>query len=373
MKERVETEPKRRDAPPQQEELPKTQSKVTSDVVSVEKTKSGSTFVPDVFADLHESTDNLTPRRAKAENEATQEEGPQIEEPPSQEYPRPTLDVKAIATETFEAEAADEANEGNPQQAAPAHDATEVQEGLFGLVELLLKDRGQLYQRLQDRERLSRVLPGLLMIALCTSGIVGAILGTYTGGWQILYVGLKLPLLLLLTLIVCYSGFWVWGLYFRTQIKAEQVAALTLASIATTGLLLMGVSPFLWLALGGGISEMKVQQLSLSGQETQYHRAILALVCCFGVAAVGGIRVLYRGILAVAKPVEEPRLGGTKLLATVWIGLYGFVGLQMAWILRPYLFHPWAKGRPLTFIRSLDGNVYESVVKTLLSVLGLGA
>lgn len=274
------------------------------------------------------------------------------------------------------------------QEELPALGTEEVQEppspidvgpidtSLFGLIELLLKDRPRLYLALRNQEQLAQMIPGFLTITLLAMMIVSGILGTYSSGWQVVFVAVKLPLLLLLTLAVCHASFWSWGLYFRTKLQSSQVAALTLAAVSTTSLLLLGASPILWLAIGEGTTALT--KLSLKQQELHYHRAILALVLTFGLAGFAGLRVLYKGLMAMlsntAKQVAQGVRGGVmgaRMMAGVWLGLYSIVGLQMSWLLRPYLFHPWANGRPLTFVRGMDGNVFEAVFKTMLNLMGM--
>jgi hypothetical protein len=52
-----------------------------------------------------------------------------------------------------------------------------------------------------------------------------------------------------------------------------------------------------------------------------------------------------------------------------WLVIYAFVGIQMGWVLRPFVGVP---GRPVTFFREgAWGNAYEEVARTALRALGL--
>ena len=45
-----------------------------------------------------------------------------------------------------------------------------------------------------------------------------------------------------------------------------------------------------------------------------------------------------------------------RLMLRAWLGVYAFVGIQMAWVLRPFIGQP---GRPVTFFREDTwGNAY---------------
>jgi hypothetical protein len=49
-------------------------------------------------------------------------------------------------------------------------------------------------------------------------------------------------------------------------------------------------------------------------------------------------------------------------LLYVWILLFGFVGTQLAWTLRPFFGSP---DRDFAIFRSIDGNFYVDIVRTL--------
>jgi hypothetical protein len=52
-----------------------------------------------------------------------------------------------------------------------------------------------------------------------------------------------------------------------------------------------------------------------------------------------------------------------------WLALYAFVGVQMGWVLRPFIGQI---GEPTTFFRSEAwGNAYVKVLELVLDVIGL--
>lgn len=62
------------------------------------------------------------------------------------------------------------------------------------------------------------------------------------------------------------------------------------------------------------------------------------------------------------KPVAAQRQVSTGLL-NIWIILYGFVGTQLAWTLRPFFGDP---DQGFQVFRHIEGNFYVNIVKTLL-------
>ncbi|MFB9324153.1 hypothetical protein ACFF2X_42625, partial [Cryptosporangium minutisporangium] len=71
---------------------------------------------------------------------------------------------------------------------------------------------------------------------------------------------------------------------------------------------------------------------------------------------------------APAHPASVPgafdRPVNTRLLY-VWVLLFGFVGTQLAWTLRPFIGEP---SHPFQLFRDLEGSFYGNVLETLASI-----
>ena len=59
-------------------------------------------------------------------------------------------------------------------------------------------------------------------------------------------------------------------------------------------------------------------------------------------------------------PPQEKQASMTLLY--VWILLFGFVGTQLAWTLRPFFGSP---GKDFQLFRTIDGNFYVDIVRTI--------
>ena len=53
-------------------------------------------------------------------------------------------------------------------------------------------------------------------------------------------------------------------------------------------------------------------------------------------------------------------------LLYLWVVLYGFVGTQLAWTLRPFFGDP---GKPFEIFRSINSNFYINVVHSIMKAL----
>jgi len=58
-------------------------------------------------------------------------------------------------------------------------------------------------------------------------------------------------------------------------------------------------------------------------------------------------------------------LGIRNLILWIWIFIYGFVGTQMAWTLRPFFGAP---GLPFQILRDLGGNFYVNVLRSMVEL-----
>ena len=54
-------------------------------------------------------------------------------------------------------------------------------------------------------------------------------------------------------------------------------------------------------------------------------------------------------------------------LLYVWIVLFGFVGTQLGWTLRPIFGDP---GKPFALFRDIDGTFYADIMRTIGHLLG---
>ena len=77
------------------------------------------------------------------------------------------------------------------------------------------------------------------------------------------------------------------------------------------------------------------------------------------------------GLLPKMQPVDHPRRTGqpaasqrpaSMTLLYIWILLFGFVGTQLAWTLRPFFGSP---DEPFAIFRNLEGTFYSDIFATI--------
>jgi hypothetical protein len=189
----------------------------------------------------------------------------------------------------------------------------------------------------------------LVVLVITCGPFYGAVMGTFSGlapgrFHQLLYSGLKVPLLLLATFLLCLPSFFVintiaglredFGRVLRAVIGTQSCVTVVLASLAPV---------------------TAVWYLS----SADYKLALLFNALMFGVASMAAQVVIRRYYGPLIRRSRRHRQ-----LLRVWFLLYVFVGIQMAWVLRPFIGDP---GLPVAFFRSEAwGNAYVVVARLVL-------
>ncbi|MEM6313106.1 MAG: hypothetical protein AAF743_03420 [Planctomycetota bacterium] len=183
----------------------------------------------------------------------------------------------------------------------------------------------------------------------------GAAVGTYTGVWagepiQLVYSAVKLPMLLIVTFAIALPSFFVLNVLAGVGDDFRQALRNLLAAQAVICVTLVSLAPALILWYAGN---------------ADYAPAVLANAAIFLAAALVGQWVLRRWY----RPLEQ-RVPIHRLLRRVWLVLYAFVGMQMGYVLRPFIGSP---GKAPTFFREEAwGNAYLVIVRLVGESLGLG-
>ncbi len=209
---------------------------------------------------------------------------------------------------------------------------------------------------LRRRARLASVQGGgiaALASLIAVFGLLyGAAMGSFgaglgPGALQILYSGIKVPLLLLATFALSLPSFFVVNsLLGLRQDFAEAVRALV-ATQAGLAVILAALAPF---------------TLFWYVSFTQYSAAILFNALMFGIASVAAQWILrgYYQPLIRRNPLH-------RWMLRAWIFVYAFVGIQMGWVLRPFIGDP---SSPVQFFREDSwGNAYVVVGRMLWRAL----
>jgi hypothetical protein len=180
----------------------------------------------------------------------------------------------------------------------------------------------------------------------------GCVMGTFGGIGgdrilQVLYSAMKVPLLLGVTFAVSLPSFFVLNTLIGLRDDFHRVLGALLATQAALTVVLLSLAPLtaLWYL-----------------SSADYDLALLFNGGMFAMASVTAQWVLRRRYEPLIRVRPKHRV-----LLRVWLVIYVFVGIQMAWTLRPFVGNP---NLPVQFFRKEAwGNAYEFVAQTIWRAL----
>lgn len=181
---------------------------------------------------------------------------------------------------------------------------------------------GGAFAPLRARERRRWWLPALIV---CFGPLYGAVMGGFsvTSPDRValaVFAAVKVPLLLLATSAVCLPGFFVLNTVLGLRDDFGEALAAILAGQAALSIVLASLAPL-----------TQVWYFS----EGSYRAALLFNAAAFALATVGGQLAMRRYYLPLIR--REPR---HRITLAAWMVLYAFVGIQMGWMLRPFVGAP---------------------------------
>jgi hypothetical protein len=243
--------------------------------------------------------------------------------------------------------------------------------GLFGEIDQLLRGR---YTRREDllAGRIEVPTRTLVIAGLLLGALYGVFMGLYAvlrGGdgsfAQLVVTMIKVPLLFLLTLLVTFPSLYVFSVLAGSRLRATETLRLILVVLAVNLALLASLGP-----VTGFFT------LSTSS----YPFMIVLNVIFFAVSGFVGLTFLVRAldVLFGARPavsaqpslfegaeVPPPVPGAPDRARRVfwtWAVVFGVVGAQMGWILRPFIGSP---NLPFELFRPRESSFFEAFFRSL--------
>lgn len=229
-------------------------------------------------------------------------------------------------------------------------------------------------QTSSDRLQVAIVLLGMVY-GLCM-GTYALLRGDSASLLQFISGMVKVPALFLLTLLVTFPSLYVFNALVGSRLTVVALWRLLTSSVALNMAVLASFGPI-------------VAFFSLS--TTSYSFMLLLNVFIFGAAGGLGLKFLLRSLhrLTLSEPdpdgvppvlteasvpagpldptgasVLGPRV---KFVFRCWVVIFGLVGAQMGWLLRPFLGNP---AQPFAFFRARDSNFFEAVWHHVARLLG---
>lgn len=192
-------------------------------------------------------------------------------------------------------------------------------------------------------------LVGLIMILYALYGVS---MGLFRAEWLPPIVSaVKMPMLYMLSLVVCFYPLYVLNVMFGPRLKPAQCLRLLLLAISANAAAIASYAPLSIL-------------FTLTTSRQGYSFLILMHVAVLAIAAFISLVVIVVIFEATAKRAGRPI--GIKFMLT-WGLLYAFVGTQMSWLLRPWL---GSYTGPYEILRPRGGSFIEALWALLMRYFG---
>lgn len=204
----------------------------------------------------------------------------------------------------------------------------------FNIVERVLRDRIAYFGEIARDEALLHKVGDLLAVTIFGLAVFGFVAGLSGRSLvQALISTVKLPFLFLASGIICLPTLYYFSVLFGSRLRFLQTVTLILTAQTVAAVLALGAAPISLLFL-------------ISGSELMFLVALNTGV--LGLAAGLGLIFLVQGALYIQQ-VQPPDkitfltwawllMRGTfrSLVLTAWIVVYGLVGTQLSYTLRPF-------------------------------------
>ncbi|MCO8273410.1 hypothetical protein M1L60_22720 [Actinoplanes sp. TRM 88003] len=283
------------------------------------------------------------------------------------------------------------------------------------VIERILRDKQGIWQQIVEDRELPRLTVQMLISSVAALAVYGAVLGSFHSVLMALTSAVKLPLLFMVTLAICLPTLYLFNLVFGARLSIRQSLSLVMVALTVTAMLALAFAPISLFFLITAPDYAFFKLLNV---------AILALSALVGLRFLtGGMKVLNEhGLLApavaapavpaaapaavpAAEPAKElvpangaapaaaagpapilmpvqppvvqippgfpqhprprppqPAAPPSMTLMYIWILLFGFVGTQLAWTLRPFFGSP---DKDFSLYRDIDGNFYAEIFRTI--------
>ena len=244
---------------------------------------------------------------------------------------------------------------------------------------------GRLQISLRDLATLVLILAGLSGLGIGSYSLVRTLFGeggtSGPGVLQAVSSAVKLPLLFFLTLFVTLPSLYVFNALIGSRLRIDSVIRLLMGMIVVTLAVLASLVPII---------------LFFSMSTSNYLFIKLLTVVFAGIAGLLGLSFLMRtlsrlnGAMGSAAPdqgampavvaetgppppppLETPvtpkRPRTPYLIFSIWVIAFGLVGVQMSWLLRPFIGSP---DNEFAWLRARESNFFLDMIRSIGELLG---
>ena len=220
------------------------------------------------------------------------------------------------------------------------------------LINELVRDRKEFVSRSLNQGLSLRENATLLVASVFFYAIYGIIIGANHSPLQAGISGLKLPLLFIITSLICFPTLYFFLSVLGLKQTAGQLFSFMLFCVNSMSIVLAVFTPI---------------TLFFLVTTDDYLFFKLLNVAIFSVAGIVGLGSFYKNIHASIKNIGELS-DRTKaiIFLNLWLVMFAFVGCQLSYTLSPFFGDP---GLPVILFTDAKDGFYTDVIQSVRSML----
>lgn len=213
-----------------------------------------------------------------------------------------------------------------------------------GLIEVFkIFQNAESYFEERNKDQSRRLILNQLLIICVFTFLYGIVMGSYHSFLQSIVTGLKVTFLFFSAILICFPSFYVIQQVLGSKMTLRQMVFIILSGFVLTSAIAISFAPIVILfQITGG----------------NYHFLQLLHVAIFIFSGIFGMRLMIEALkFACEKKDIYPNIGVNVF--RIWMIILAFVGIQIAWNLRPFLCN---KTEEFKLLRKYEGNFYTAII-----------
>lgn len=202
------------------------------------------------------------------------------------------------------------------------------------------------FELLNEQDNAKKYLLKQVLYIFIFSFIYGLIMGSYNGIVQSLVTSIKIPVLIFLSLFICFPAFYVIQFMLGSRMSVLHMANMILSGFIVFTTIALSFSPI-------------VLFFMITGNNYSFLKLLHVAIYVF--AGIFGMRTIINGLkYSCEKMNVYPKMGINVF--KFWIIIFAFVSMQLAWNLRPFI---GSRELPFELFREREGNFYLAVIHSV--------
>ncbi len=213
----------------------------------------------------------------------------------------------------------------------------------------VFQNKEEYFELLSNEKSSKRVTLQQIGIIFLFSFFYGVVMGSYNSPLQALVSGLKVPMLLFLALFICFPAFFVIQYMMGSKMSFKQMINMILSGFVVLTTIMASFAPIVifFMITGDNYSFLKLLHVAI-----------------FAFSGVFGMRTMIEALkFSCEKKDVYPKVG--LKIFKFWVVVFAFVGMQLAWNLRPFVGDQHSK---FEVFREKEGNFYLAVIQSTVTM-----